>query len=56
MQQHPTPFIFNSDQGGQFTSQPSKQALLQVGCRISRDGRGHTTDNAFMESLWRSVK
>lgn len=54
--QHPAPFIFTSDQGSQFTSQVFEQALLQAGCRISRDGRGRATDNAFIERLWRSVK
>ena len=54
--QHPAPLIFNSDQGSQFTSQPFERALLQAGCRISRDGRGRATDNAFIERLWRSVK
>ena len=52
----PSPHIFNSDQGSQFTSQPFEQALLQAGCRIGRDGRGRATDNAFIERLWRSVK
>ena len=51
--QHPAPFIFNSDQGSQFTSQPFNQALLRAGCRISRDGRGRATDNAFIKRLWR---
>jgi len=55
-QQQPAPFIFNSDQGSQFTSPPFEQALLQAGCCISRDGRGRATDNAFIEHLWRSVK
>ena len=54
--QHPAPFVFHSDQGSQFTSQPVEQALLQAGCRISRDGRGRATDNAFIERQWRSVK
>lgn len=56
LQQQPVPFIFNSDQGSQFTSQPFEQALLPAGCQISRDGRGRATDNAFIERLWRSVK
>ncbi|WP_254245314.1 integrase core domain-containing protein [Hymenobacter sp. BRD67] len=29
---------------------------MQAGCRISRDGRGRATDNAFIERLWRTVK
>ena len=52
----PTPYIFNSDQGSQFTSLAYEQALLAAGCRISRDGRGRATDNAFIERLWRTVK
>ena len=54
--QHPAPFIFNSDQGSQFTCLAYERALLTAGCRISRDGRGRATDNAFIERLWRSVK
>jgi len=52
----PAPHIFNSDQGSQFTSLAYEQALLAAGCRISRDGRGRATDNAFIERLWRTVK
>ena len=52
----PAPYIFNSDQGSQFTSLAYEQALLAAGCRISRDGRGRATDNAFIERLWRMVK
>jgi hypothetical protein len=33
-----------------------EQALLQAGGRISRDGRGRATDNAFVERLWRSLQ
>ena len=50
------PYIFNSDQGSQFTSLAYEQALLAAGCRISRDGRGRATDNAFIERLWRTFK
>lgn len=52
----PAPDIFNSDQGSQFTSLAYEQALLGAGCRISRDGRGRATDNAFIERLWRTGK
>ena len=52
----PAPHIFNSDQGSQFTSLAYEQALLTAGCRISRDGRGQATDNAFIERLWRTIK
>lgn len=56
LRQAPAPYIFNSDQGSQFTCPAYEQALLQAGCRISRDGRGRATDNAFIERLWRTVK
>jgi putative transposase len=51
----PAPYIFNSDQGSQFTSLAFEQALLNAGCRISRNGQGRAT-NAFIERLWRTVK
>ena len=52
----PAPYIFNSDQGSQFTSLAYEQVLLDAGCRISRDGRSRATDNAFIERLWRTLK
>ena len=53
------PEVFNSDQGSQFTSEKfisiwKENNLEQV--RISMDGRGRATDNAFIERLWRNVK
>jgi putative transposase len=51
-----TPDIFNTDQGGQFTSQAFTGLLLDTGIRISMDGRGRAFDNIFIERLWRSVK
>jgi putative transposase len=53
------PEIFNTDQGCQFTStkftsiwqENNKQEV-----KISMDGRGRATDNAFIERFWRSVK
>ena len=42
--------------GQQFPILAYEQALLTAGCRISRDGRGRVTDNAFIERLWRTVK
>jgi putative transposase len=54
-----SPEIFNSDQGSQFTSEKftniwQENKLQQV--KISMDGRGRATDNAFIERVWRSVK
>ena len=53
------PEIFNTDQGSQFTSNAfiniwGENNLNDV--KISMDGRGRATDNAFIERLWRSVK
>ena len=50
------PEIFNSDQGGQFTSPAFTGRLEQAQVRISMDGRGRTFDNIFVERLWRTVK
>ena len=50
------PGIFNTDQGGQFTSPRFTGLLQQAGVRISMDGRGRWMDNVFIERLWRSLK
>jgi putative transposase len=50
------PEIFNSDQGGQFTSPRFTEVLTAAGIRISMDGRGRWMDNVFIERLWRSLK
>jgi putative transposase len=51
-----TPNIWNSDQGGHFTS-PQYTGLLQAaGVQISMDGRGRFVDNIFTERLWRTIK
>ena len=50
------PGIFNTDQGCQFTSVEWISRLLELGVKISMDGRGRWMDNIFIERLWRSVK
>lgn len=50
------PEIFNTDQGCQFTSAEWTGRLLDLGVKISMDGRGRWMDNVFIERLWRSVK
>jgi putative transposase len=50
------PAIFNTDQGGQFTSDAFTSELKRHGIAIRRDGRGRALDNIFIERLWRSVK
>jgi len=50
------PQIINTDQGSQFTSIEFTQAVLGNGIKLSMDGKGRATDNAFIESLWKLVK
>ena len=50
------PEIFNTDQGCQFTSEEWTGSLLDLGTKISMDGKGRWMDNVFIERLWRSVK
>jgi putative transposase len=50
------PEIFNTDQGGQFTTEEFTKPLEARGVRVSMDGKGRWIDNVFVERLWRSVK
>lgn len=50
------PFIVNSDQGCQFTSEAWIAAMLQQGIKISMDGKGRCKDNIYIERFWRSIK
>ncbi|MDW7693017.1 IS3 family transposase [Flammeovirgaceae bacterium SG7u.111] len=51
------PEIVNTDQGSQYTSDVFASAVLEVGkTKLSMDGKGRATDNAFIERLWRIVK
>jgi len=53
---HDKPVIWNSDQGGHFTSPQYTQRLLAADVQISMDGKGRALDNIFTERLWRTVK
>ena len=50
------PEIFNTDQGCQFTSAEWTGRLLELGVKVSMDGKGRWMDNVFIERLWRSLK
>jgi len=50
------PEIINTDQGSQYTAEVFTNAVLSKGVKLSMDGKGRATDNAFIERLWRSVK
>ena len=51
-----TPYIFNTDQGAQYTSHEFTDVLKNNYIKISMDGKGRAMDNIFIERLWRSVK
>lgn len=53
---HGKPEMFNTDQGGQFTSATFTGLLQDHAIAISMDARGAWRDNVFVERLWRSVK
>jgi len=53
---HGRPEIFNTDQGGRFTSPRFTKVLTDSGIRVSMDGRGRWRDNVFIERLRRSLK
>ena len=51
------PEIINSDQGGQFTSEEYVSFIKGLGTvRISMDGKGRATDNAYIERFFRTIK
>ena len=50
------PEIINTDQGSQYTSEEFSLYVLNRGVKLSMDGKGRATDNAFIERLWRNVK
>ena len=56
MERHGRPQILNTDQGAQYTSDVFTGFVLSQGVKLSMDGVGRATDNAFIERLWRTVK
>ncbi len=53
---YPTPEIFNTDQGSQFTSESFTSVLKDNQIQISMDGKGRATDNIAIERFWRTIK
>jgi len=43
------PDILNTDQGAQYTSDAFTNTVLKEGVKLSMDGKGRATDNAFIE-------
>ncbi len=56
IEMHGKPEIINTDQGSQYTSEIFSKYVLNAGVKLSMDGKGRATDNAFIERLWRTVK
>jgi putative transposase len=54
--QHGKPQILNTDQGAQYTSTLFADYIVSQQIKLSMDGVGRATDNAFIERLWRTVK
>lgn len=54
--QYGKPNIINSDQGSQYTSANWVDYLDGNEIRISMDGKGRATDNAYIERFFRSLK
>ena len=56
---HGRPEIINTDQGVQYTSEVFTgfvKGMKGDGVKLSMDGKGRATDNAFIERFWRSIK
>ncbi|MCH8517780.1 MAG: integrase core domain-containing protein, partial [Cyclobacteriaceae bacterium] len=54
---HGMPEIINSDQGSQFTSEEYVGYITGLKTvRLSMDGKGRATDNAYIERFSRSIK
>jgi len=58
IQKYGAPQIVNTDQGSQYTSEDFVNVVLNEkrNTKLSMDGKGRATDNAFIESLWKSIK
>jgi putative transposase len=50
------PEIVNSDQGSQYTSKKWTEVLTSQVIKISMDGKGRATDNAWIERFWKTIK
>jgi putative transposase len=50
------PEIINSDQGSQYTSEHWIQFADKNGIKVSMDGKGRATDNAYIERFFRTIK
>ncbi len=56
IERHGCPQIFNTDQGSEFISSESTDALASRRTQIPMDDRGNLVDNVVIERRWRSPK
>lgn len=56
IQEHGIPEIINTDQGSQFTSDDFVYRIINMGIKLSMDGKGRATDNIYIERFWRTIK
>jgi len=55
--EHGAPEILNTDQGVQYTSGVFTDYIQTLpATKLSMDGKGRATDNAYIERFWRSIK
>ena len=50
------PAVFNTDQGGQYTSDAWIETLKLYNITISMDGKRRWADNIWIERIWRTIK
>ena len=53
---YPAPWIINTDQGVQFTSQAWIDCVEAASIKVSMDGKGRWADNVHIERFWRTIK
>ena len=56
LSKYPSPLIFNSDQGSQYTGSEHIRILENHGIQISMNGKGRSIDNIIMERFFRTLK
>lgn len=56
LNKYPTPKIFNSDQGSQYTSNDHTRILKDHNIQISMNGKGRSIDNIVIERFFRTLK
>lgn len=56
LDRYPTPKIFNSDQGSQYTSYEHTKILKDHSIQISMNGKGRSIDNIIIERFFRTLK